>query len=264
MTVFFSDLAGFTALCEQLTPDGAVRFLNQYFTLMSGPIRDCQGILDKFIGDAIMAFWGPPFTGESEHAALACASALEQMSRLDQFRRMLPDLLGIRKGLPAISVRMGIATGDVTVGSIGSDAARGFTVIGDTVNLASRLEGANKEYGTGVLISEDTWRLAQDAVEVRELDSIRVAGKTEAVRVFELLGRKGGLDRPTAELRDRFALGLEEYRRGAWNQAEASFAACLKLNAGDGPSQAFLARLERLRADPAARQADGVWTLTKK
>ena len=120
MTVFFSDLEGFTYICEQMTPDGVVRFLNQYFTLMSGPIRDHHGILDKFIGDGIMAFWGPPFTDEKEHARLACFSALEQMARLETFRRMLPDLLGLRKGLPTINIRMGIATGDVTVGSIGS------------------------------------------------------------------------------------------------------------------------------------------------
>ncbi|MGH8649027.1 MAG: adenylate/guanylate cyclase domain-containing protein, partial [Burkholderiales bacterium] len=156
MTVFFSDLVGFTALGEQLTPDGVVRFLNQYFTLMSEPIHEYGGILDKFIGDAIMAYWGPPFTDEKQHAALACFSALDQTARLEQFRRMLPDLMGLRKGLPAVNLRMGIATGDVTVGTIGSESAKGFTVIGDTVNLASRLEGANKEYGTTILINEDT------------------------------------------------------------------------------------------------------------
>ncbi|MGH8649620.1 MAG: adenylate/guanylate cyclase domain-containing protein, partial [Burkholderiales bacterium] len=179
MTVFFSDLVGFTAMCEQLTPDGVVRFLNQYFTLMSGPIREYGGILDKFIGDAIMAYWGPPFTDEKQHAALACFSALEQMARLAQFRRLLPDIMGLRKGLPTVNIRMGIATGDVTVGTIGSESSKGFTVIGDTVNLASRLEGANKEYGTTILINEDTRMLAADAVEARELDSIRVVGKSE-------------------------------------------------------------------------------------
>ncbi|HSE01528.1 MAG TPA: adenylate/guanylate cyclase domain-containing protein [Burkholderiales bacterium] len=264
MTVFFSDLVGFTALGEQLTPDGVVRFLNQYFTLMSEPIREYGGILDKFIGDAIMAYWGPPFTGEKEHAALACFSALDQMARLEQFRRMLPDIMGLRKGLPAVNIRMGIATGDVTVGTIGSESAKGFTVIGDTVNLASRLEGANKEYGTTILINEDTWRLAADAVESRELDSIRVVGKSEPVRVFELLGRKGQLDPAVLELKGRFEQGLGHYRSGAWDEAEKCFNDCLKLKPDDAPARLLISRVRQLRADPSARQADGVWTLTKK
>ncbi|MGH8660854.1 MAG: adenylate/guanylate cyclase domain-containing protein [Burkholderiales bacterium] len=264
MTVFFSDLVGFTAMCEQLTPDGVVRFLNQYFTLMSEPIREHGGILDKFIGDAIMAYWGPPFTDEREHAALACFAALEQMARLERFRRMLPDIMGLRKGLPAVNIRMGIATGDVTVGTIGSESAKGFTVIGDTVNLASRLEGASKEYGTTILINEDTWKLAADAVEARELDSIRVVGKTEPVRVYELLGRKGQVNPVTRDLRDRYQLGLDHYYKGEWDQAEACFDACLKLRPDDAPSKLLVSRVKHFRDEPAARRADGVWSLTRK
>jgi adenylate cyclase len=264
MTVFFSDLVGFTALGEQLTPDGVVRFLNQYFTLMSEPIREYGGILDKFIGDAIMAYWGPPFTDEKQHARLACFSALEQMARLERFRRMLPDVMGLRKGLPSVHIRMGIATGDVTVGTIGSESAKGFTVIGDTVNLASRLEGANKEYGTTILINEDTWKLAADAVEARELDSIRVVGKTEPVRVFELLGRKDELDPAVMELKSRFEQGLACYRKGDWSAAEKCFNECLKVKPGDAPSRLFLSRLQQLRADPSALAPDGAWTLTRK
>ena len=262
MTVFFSDLAGFTTMCEHLTPDGVVRFLNQYFTLMSEPIREHNGILDKFIGDAIMAYWGPPFTGESEHAALACSAALDQMARLERFRALLPDILGMRKGLPEVGIRMGISTGDVTVGNIGSESAKGFTVIGDTVNLASRLEGANKEYGTGILISEDTWKMAGDAIEAREVDSIRVVGKTEPLRVFELLGRKG--ESSLDELRTGYEEGLRHYRNGDLDAAEACFAACLKIRPGDGPSQVLIARLRHFRANPDARRADGVWDLKKK
>ena len=264
MTVFFSDLVGFTALGEQLTPDGVVRFLNRYFTLMSEPIREYGGILDKFIGDAIMAYWGPPFTDEKQHAKLACFSALEQMARLEQFRSMLPDIMGLRKGLPAVNIRMGIATGDVTVGTIGSESAKGFTVIGDTVNLASRLEGANKEYGTTILINEDTWTRAADAVEARELDSIRVVGKTEPVRVFELLGRKGQLDPAMTEAKSRFEQGLGYYRKGEWGNAERCFNDCLKAKPDDGPSRLFLTRLQQLRVDPSALASDGAWTLTKK
>ena len=264
MSVFFSDIEGFTHLCEQLTPDGVVRFLNQYFTLMSGPIRDNHGILDKFIGDGIMAYWGPPFTDDKEHARLACFSALEQLAQLETFNRMLPDLMGLRKGLPTVNIRMGIATGDVTVGSIGSEAFKGYTVMGDTVNVASRLEGANKEYGSRILISEDTWNLARDAVEVRELDYIRVVGKREPVRVFELIGRKGQVDAATQELQGRFAQGLRHYRQSEWNQAEAAFEACLTLRPDDAPSKTLLARLRHFRDHATGHDADGVWNLTQK
>jgi len=260
MTVFFSDLVGFTQMCESLTPDGVVRFLNHYFTVMSEPIRERNGILDKFIGDAIMAYWGPPFTGEAEHAALACLSALEQKARMRAFRAALPDILGFRKNLPHVDVRIGLATGELTVGNIGSERAKGFTVIGDTVNLASRLEGANKEYGTGILVNHDTWQMAKDAVEAREIDSVRVVGKTEPVRVYEVLGRKGELDPAAAALKENYEEGLKHYRGRDWERAEAAF----KRDPDDAPSRVMLARIALWRQDPRSYPPDGVWDLTKK
>jgi len=193
MTVFFSDLVGFTALGEQLTPDGVVRFLNRYFTLMSEPIREYGGILDKFIGDAIMAYWGPPFTDEKQHAKLACFSALEQMARLEQFRSMLPDIMGLRKGLPAVNIRMGIATGDVTVGTIGSESAKGFTVIGDTVNMAARLQALalpdGDEGERGRILIGDTTRALLPAHEPCErVGSFVLKGRSEPVSVYRMVG----------------------------------------------------------------------------
>lgn len=264
VTVFFSDLEGFTSICEGLTPGGVVRVLNQYFTLMSEPIRDCGGIIDKYIGDAIMAFWGPPFTGEREHPTLACYAALEQLAKLEQFRRMLPDIMGLRRGLPRINVRIGLATGDVTVGNIGSEYSKGYTVIGDTVNLASRLETANKQYGTNLLISEETWKVARESVETRELDCIRVMGKSEPVRVFELLAKKAQAAPPVLELRDRFEEGLKAYRRCDWAQAEAGLQGCLAINPDDAPSKLFLSRLKHLREHPPAADWDGAWSLSEK
>ncbi len=264
MTVFFSDLEGFTTLSERLTPNGVVRLLNQYFTLMSEPIRQHNGIIDKYIGDALMAFWGPPFTDGTEHARLACAAALEQIIKLEEFRQMLPDIMGLRKGLPAINIRMGLATGDVTVGNIGSEFSKGYTVIGDTVNLASRLETVNKQYGTRVLISEETWKIAKDSIEARELDSIRVVGKSEPVRVFELFGRKGQLDKAACELRDRFEEGLTFYRNHQWGEAEICFEACLKLNSEDSPAKLFIARLQHFREHPPEGDWDGVWSFKEK
>ena len=264
MTVFFSDLEGFTAIGERLTPDGVVKLLNQYFTLMSEPIREQRGIIDKYIGDAIMAFWGPPFTNGTEHASLACMAAFEQLAKLQQFRQMLPDIMGLRKGLPTINLRIGLATGDVTVGNIGSEFSKGYTVIGDTVNLASRLESVNKQYGTNLLISEDTWRMAENSIEARELDAIRVAGKTDPVRIFELQGRKGQLDPTVRELREHFEEGLKVYRKHEWESAETCFKACLKLNAEDNPSKLFLSRLEHFKEHPPEDDWDGVWSFKEK
>jgi class 3 adenylate cyclase len=264
MSVFFSDIAGFTAVCEGLTPTGAVRLINQYFSLMAEPIRAQQGIIDKYIGDSIMAFWGPPFTAPTEHAKLACYAALDQQSMVPKFQALLPEVLGIRKNVPTIHVRMGIATGDVIVGSIGSEDTRSYTVIGDNVNLASRLEGANKTYGTRILISEDTRTLATDAIEAREIDSMRVVGKTDPVRVYELIGRRDDISASVAELRSHYERALGLYRARKWGEARAAFEQCLKINPEDGPSLLFAERIQVLEGQTLSGQWDGVWTLTEK
>jgi len=264
MSVFFSDIEGFTAIGEQLTPDGVVRLLNHYFSEMSEPIRSNKGIIDKYIGDAIMAFWGPPFVDAGEHALLACYAALDQMAQLEHFRATLPDVIGLRVGLPSFNVRMGISTGDVTVGSIGSETTKSYTVIGDTVNLASRLEAVNKRFGTRIIISEETWVAARDALETRELDRIRVQGKAEPSRVFELLGRKGQVPQPKLELRDAFERGLQAYRNREWAVAHQQFVACQALNPADAPSQLFLRRLQFFEEQPPAADWDGVWSFVEK
>ena len=264
MTVFFSDLQGFTSLGERLTPGGVVKLLNHYFTSMAEAIRAQHGIIDKYIGDSVMAFWGPPFTAEGEHARLACLAALDQRSRMEVFVRQVPEILGLRKDVPQLRVRMGISTGEVTVGSIGSEDARSYTVIGDTVNLASRLEGVNKQYHTEIIISEDTWLLARDAVEARELDWVRVVGRSEPVRLYELLCRKGELTAEQAALRTRFEAALQAYRAGKWDEAEAGFTACRQANANDGPAALFLERVARLRQGGDAARWEGVWNLSEK
>ncbi len=264
MTVLFCDMKGFTALSEGMTPSGMLTVLNEYLTIMSAAIREHNGIIDKYIGDAIMAFWGPPFNEAEEQARLACLAALTQLDRLTPFRQALPELIGIRRGLPDIDMRIGIATGDVVVGNIGSDVTKSYTVMGDTVNLASRLEGVNKSYGTRILISETTARMAEGTIEAREIDSIVVVGKSEPQRVFEALGRRGELDPATAQLRDRFAAGLAAYRRQAWAEARAEFEGGLVVAPGDGPSRVLLARVAHLAEQPPGPDWNGVWALTEK
>ena len=156
MTVMFCDMKGFTGLSEGMTPQGLVKVMNRYLSTMSEPIRAQQGIIDKYIGDAIMAYWGPPFTDEADEARLACLAAIDMMDRIGGLRKELPELLGVRTIPTECDLRIGIATGEALVGSIGSEFMMSFTVMGDTVNLASRLEFANKFYGTRCLVSQAT------------------------------------------------------------------------------------------------------------
>lgn len=264
MTVFFSDLEGFTRMCEGLTPDATVRFLNRYFSMMAEVIRGRQGIVDKYIGDSVMAFWGPPFTDPADHARLGCIAALEQMQKMDAFRAALPELFGMRHGLPEVNVRMGIASGEVTVGNIGSETSRGYTVIGDTVNLASRLEQANKFYGTRILVSEITRTLAGDEFAFREIDSLRVAGKLEPVKVYELITLADELDDTTRKAMQAYESGLARYRAQEWDAAEAAFRECLANAPGDRPSQTMLERIAAFRQTPPETGWDGVWVAGSK
>ena len=264
MTVFFCDMKDFTGFSEGMTPAALVNVLNRYMTVMSDPVRRHDGIIDKYIGDEIMAFWGPPFTGAEEHPGLACLAALDQLAGLAAFRAELPELTGLRRGAPEIDIRIGIATGDAVVGSIGSEQTRNYTVIGDTVNLASRLVGANKTYGTRALVSEATSRFAAELVETREIDSVIVLGKSEPHRIFELLGRKGEVAAERLALRDAYVEALAAYRRKAWDEARAGFESCLAIAPGDVPSEVFLKRIARFCAAAPGPEWDGVWSLAEK
>lgn len=264
MSVFFSDLEGFTTVCEGLTPTAAVRLLNQYFSLMSVPIREQHGIIDKYIGDSIMAFWGPPFSTPEEHALQACRAALAQKGLFAEFEKLLPEAIGIRKNLPKIRARMGIATGDVTVGTIGSEESRSYTVIGDSVNLASRLEGANKLYRTSILISDDTWRMAREQVLAREIDAIRVVGKDDPIAMHELLAMKNEASDLQVRLASTYATALGHYRKREWEAALRGFAACMEIQSDDGPSVLFIERIGKLKAEGVPADWDGVWNMTQK
>jgi len=264
MTVLFCDLKGFTSLSEGMTPQGLVKVMNRYLSTMSEPIRTHRGIIDKYIGDGIMAYWGPPFVDEADHARLACLAAQEMIERIAPLREEIPDLLGVR-GTPMekCDFRIGIATGEALVGSIGSDVMMSYTVMGDVVNLASRLEGANRIYGTRNLVSERTVAAIGDAVEIREIDRVVVAGHTHSEVIFEIMGHKGALTQQQSASRDRYLEGLAAYRDQRWEDASRALNAALEAMPGDGPSLALLQRIESLKAGPPPSDWDGAWWIDK-
>jgi adenylate cyclase len=264
MTVLFCDMKGFTRLSEGMTPQGLVKVMNHYLSTMSGPIRGHQGIIDKYIGDAIMAYWGPPFTRDDEQARLACLAAIDMAERGKALRTELPELLGVRAVPSDCDVRIGIATGEVLVGSIGSEFMMSYTVMGDAVNLASRLEGANKLYGSHSLVSEPTVAAAGETIAFREIDRLVVVGQTHPEAVFEIMGRKGELTPERLSLQKRYSEGLAAYRSCRWDDARHAFRAALEAVPGDGPSMALVSRIESFATNPPAADWDGAWHLDHK
>jgi adenylate cyclase len=264
MTVLFCDMRGFTSLSEGMTPQGLVKVMNRYLTTMSEPIRGHRGIIDKYIGDAIMAYWGPPFIDAADQANFACLAAIDMLGRVSTLRKELPELLGVRSLPLDCDLRIGIATGEALVGSIGSEFMMSYTVMGDTVNLASRLEGANKIYGTHSLLSQSTVTAAGDSIETREIDRLVVAGQTQSQAVYEIMGRKDGLTPQQLMLRSSYSEGLAAYRARRWDQARSAFDAALAAAPGDGPSMALAGRIGHLQANPPADDWDGSWYLDHK
>jgi adenylate cyclase len=244
VTLFFSDLAGFTTISERLDAETVVTLLNDYLSAMTEIILEEAGTVDKFEGDAIMALWGAPLD-EEDQAQLACRAALRQRAALEGLNQRFAGMK-----LPPLKMRIGLNTGEAIVGNLGSAKRFDYTVIGDTVNLASRLEGLNKFYKTAIMASEATAMGCQDAVAFRELDLVAVKGKEKPVRVFEVVALKEDLS-PELEARNReFARALELYRQGDYPAAEAGFAALLEKFPEDGPSETFLSRCGRFRDDP--------------
>ena len=264
LTIFFSDIKNFSGISEQLTASAVVNLLNSYFGAVADVIHAHHGFIDKYIGDAVMAFWVSPFSAGDDHASDACLAALAQQEAIVLLRAELPEITGMRRNPPKLAIRMGIATGEAVVGTIGSDTARSYTVIGDTVNLASRLESINKLYGTSLILSEETYRMAQQVIEARELDLITVAGKTEPVRIYEAMGRVGEV-RAGADLASRDVCERSgRYRRQDWDEAQTCFENCLNSDAEDGPSRLFVDRVSQLRSVPPPADWDGVWHFSEK
>jgi adenylate cyclase len=259
LTVLFSDIRGFTSISEKLDPHVLLELLNEYLTPMTDIIvSGNQGTLDKYIGDAIMAFWGAP-QEQPDHALRACRAALGMIERLGMLRERWQ-----KRGLPDIDIGVGINTGPMSVGFVGSqDRFYNYTVLGDAVNLASRLEGANKQYGTRVILGSSTCDEVRDQVVVRELDLVRVKGKREPVHIHELLALAPGTPELAAFV-ERFRRGLSAYKAQRWDEASARFREADELRGGDPTSQRYVERCEAMRREPPGPEWDGVFQMKTK
>jgi adenylate cyclase len=264
ITVMFSDIRGFTTISENLDAQNLALFLNQYLSDMTGLVFEYQGTLDKYIGDAVMAFWGAPFEVD-DHAISACNSALKMMQRVREMQREWE-----AQGKPQLDIGIGLNSGVASVGNMGSALRYGYTALGDTVNLSSRLEGLNKDYGTHIIVNETTYAATREAKFVyRELDLIRVKGKTQPVMIYELIGRAGeeNLYGNITDLQlrlDQFVRGRTLYRARRWEEAQHVFQIMIDKWPNDGPARTYWKRCQEYLFDEPPSGWDGVFTMTHK
>jgi len=259
LTVFFSDIEKFTSLSEKLPPENLVAILNEYLSMMTEIILSNEGTLDKYEGDAIVAFWGAPVP-QTDHALRACRAAVEMQDTLAAMRPQW-----VREDKPNLNVRIGINTGEMIVGNMGGIGRFDYTVIGDSVNIGARLEGANKQYGTNVIVSDSTYREVGPHVVVRELDMLIVAGRTEPIRVYELVGMANGAIAPERlKFIEKYSRGLALYRRRQWLSAVEQFEEALKISPLDFPAQMYIERSQLYLSSPPPDDWNGAFVLRMK
>ncbi len=257
ITAFFSDVQGFTTISEKLTPEEVVKLLNMYLTAMTNLILENGGTVDKYEGDAIVAFFGAPIP-HPDHAARCCAAAVAMQNALVTLRKKWVEM-----GYPEVIARIGINTGPAIIGNMGSEQRMDYTMMGDTVNTAARFEGANKPYGTHTMISESTYAQVKDGFVARKLDMLRVVGKSQPVSVYELVGRIGEVPEEKLSVIHRFHEGQEDYLRRNWTRAADIFRE-LDQKHQDAPSRLYLGRCEELLKKPPDEGWTGVYALTSK
>jgi len=257
VTCFFSDLQGFTRISEQLGPERTRALLNPYLEAMSRVLTDHRAIVSKFIGDGVFAFFNAPIWPCDDHAEAACAAALDSVAALDRLNRERGD-----PSLPSLSMRIGIATGDVFVGDYGSDRKLDYTCIGDAVNLASRLEGLSKVLGTHLLVDESTAKTAGGTWIFRWLGRIRVAGRAQPVSVSELIARGPSTEPRLAQFVERFNAGVRDYQSCEWDRSRSAFERCQELRPSDGAVAIYLAALAQFSRSDPPRGWDGTLDLS--
>jgi adenylate cyclase len=258
-TVLFSDIRGFTPITEDLGAHGTVSLLNEYFTIMVECIQKQGGMLDKFIGDAIMAVFGLPLPHEDDEDRAVRAS----ISMITELRRWNAERAAA--GKRPVDIGVGLNTDSIVSGNIGSPKRMDYTVIGDGVNLASRLESACKEYGARILLSENTFRKLRGTYRAREVDRVIVKGKTEPASIFEILDYHTEETFPNLrECLDCFRDGLDYYRKQQWDRAESAFTDAVSHSPGDGLAKIYLKRVALMRQNPPGDAWDGVWVMKNK
>ncbi len=257
MTVLFSDIRSFTTISEGLSPTELTAMMNAYLTSMTETIQQERGTIDKYIGDAIMAFWGAPLRDE-KHAEHALDSALAMQKKIKDIG---PDF--VKRGWPKLEMGVGLNCGMMNVGDMGSTFRRAYTVMGDAVNLASRLEGLTKEYGVGILVSENIVN-AVPGVVYRELDRVRVKGKLEPISIYEPVGKKGDIGSQMLDEIDRFHRALDKYREQRWDEAEQALVKLAHADPHRKVYQVYIDRISTLRLKPPGANWDGVFTFTTK
>ena len=257
LTVLFSDIRGFTTISEKLTPEELVRLLNEYLTAMTNVVFKYDGLLDKYVGDMVMAVFGAPLD-QPDHARKACLTALTMMTELHRLQKKWQE-----EGRSVLNIGIGVNSGDMVVGNMGSEMRFSYTVIGDMVNLGSRLEGLNKEYGSNIIISEFTYNTVKETMCCRELDLVRVKGRNLPVKIYELLGEKKDESKWNNFI-IAFEQGLALYRAACWNEAIVSFQKVLTIQPDDKASHLYIERCNNLQEKPPAQPWDGVFTMIKK
>jgi adenylate cyclase len=224
---------------------------------MTEPIANQSGIIDNFVGDRVIGFWGPPFCGEGSHAKHACQAALEQVARFNALKTKYAELIGDH----GLEIRVGIATGEVVVGSIGTDKSRAYTVVGDCVNYANRLEKANRVYGTQILASHETASMASGEVEMRDLDHVVLLGTEKVVFLYEVLAQGGQLSEERREWRSKYETAMAHYRDGNFDAARPLYEEVIAFDDSDFAAQLMMNRMERLERREQDREWDGTWVV---
>src|SRR5208337_3064891 len=257
LTVLFSDVRNFTTISESLAPKELSKMMNEYMSSMTSIIQKHMGTIDKYIGDAIMAFWGAPLQDVS-HARNGILAGLEMQQALALLR---PQFVG--RGWPAIHIGVGLNTGIMRVGNMGSEFRIAYTVMGDAVNLGARLEGITKEYGVGIIVGEGTRNAVSDII-FRELDLVRVKGKNQPVAIYEPLGLQGQLDKSLLDDASLFEQALKNYRTMEWDSAEQILSGLQRLSPESLLYKLYLERIAHFRADPPDPGWDGVFQFKTK
>ena len=257
LTVLFSDIVGFTSISESLEPKELSQFINEYLTSMSLVIRNNRGTLDKYIGDAIMAFWGAPVE-DPEHARQGVISAMAMQAELDKVRAQMR-----ARGWPDIRIGVGVNTGQMSVGDMGSKLRKAYTVMGDAVNLSSRLEGLTRVYGVGILVGPNTRQVVKDVV-FREVDRVKVKGKDEPVDIYEPIGIEGQVDKKMLDEVKLWHKALRAYRAQNWDEAEMDLLNVQRMSPDCKLYELYFERIKQCRADPPPPDWDGVTAFKTK